>query len=212
MRQFFYPSSIVVFGVSDQPQNLAKNIVSNCLEMGFEGEIYPVGKNPGTVYSRDIIIDPEVLPESIDLAVILVPANQVAKTLNICGRKGIRHAVISTGGYREFQETNNSLEQDLLQTAKRHNIRFIGPNCIGVISTGSGLCTPFNPINTHTFKKGPVSLIVQSGGVANQTAHYFSEEHIGFAKVISAGNKLDMDEIDFVEYLIDDGDTEQIHL
>lgn len=212
MRQFFYPSAIVVFGVSAGPDNLAKNIIHNCLEMGFEGNIYPVGKNPGTVCSRDIITDPEVLPNSIDLAVILVPANQVAKTLNICGRKGIRHAVISTGGYREFQETNNSVEKDLLQTAKQHNIRFIGPNCIGVISTGSGLCTPFNPINTHNFKKGPVSLIVQSGGVANQTAHYFSEEHIGFAKVISAGNKLDMDEIDFIEYLIDDEDTEQIHL
>ena len=212
MRPFFSPSSIVVFGVGSQPRNLAKNIVSNCLSMGFEGKIFPVGKRPGTVCGMDILTDPKALPENIDLAVILVPAERVAETLNICGSKGIRHAIISTGGYREFKERNNSAENDLLKTARQHKIRFIGPNCIGIINTGSGLCTPFNPINTKNFKKGPVSLIVQSGGVANQAAHYFSEEHIGFAKVISAGNKLDMDEIDFMEYLQGDKDTEQIHL
>ena len=212
MRQFFYPSNIVVFGVSSKPTNLAKSILSNCLEMGFEGEIYPVGKRNGTVCGSDIITDPEALPENIDLAVILVPAHLVAKTLSICGNKGINHAVISTSGFREFEETDNSTEKDLLQTAKQHNIRFVGPNCIGVICTGSGLCTPFTPLHPQSFKKGPVSLIAQSGGVSAQVAYYFSEEHVGFSKIISIGNKLDMDELDFIEYLIEDEDTEQIHL
>jgi len=212
MRQFFYPSAIAVFGVSTGPANLAKNIIHNCLEMGFEGKIYPVGKNPGTVCGRDIITEPTTLPEGIDLAVILIPAYLVAKTLDICGRKGIRHVIVSTGGYSEFDKGNNYAERDLLKTARRYGIRFIGPNCIGIINTGSGLCTPFNPINTKNYKKGFVSIIAQSGGIANQTAHYFSEEHIGFAKIISAGNKLDMDELDFIEYLMGDEDTGQIHL
>ncbi|MBL0712451.1 MAG: CoA-binding protein [Desulfosarcina sp.] len=212
MRKFFYPSAIAVFGVGTSPANLAKNIIHNCLEMGFEGNIYPVGKNPGTVYGREIITEPKALPEGIDLAVILIPAHLVAETLSVCGRRGIRHVIVSTGGYSEFNKKNNLAENDLLKTARQHRIRFIGPNCIGIISTGSGLCTPFNPINTKNFKKGSVSLISQSGGIANQTAHYFSEEHIGFSKIISAGNKLDMDEIDFIEYLQDDKDTKQIHL
>jgi len=156
MRQFFYPSAIAVFGVSTGPANLAKNIIHNCLEMGFEGKIYPVGKNPGTVCGRDIITEPTTLPEGIDLAVILIPVYLVAKTLDICGRKGIRHVIVSTGGYSELNEKNNHAENDLLKTARQHGIRFIGPNCIGIINTGSGLCTPFNPINAKNFKKGPV--------------------------------------------------------
>jgi len=112
MRQFFYPSPIAVFGVSTGPANLAKNIIHNCLEMGFEGKIYPVGKSPGTVCGLDIITEPATLPESIDLAVILIPAHLVAKTLDICGRKGIRHVIVSTGGYSELNEKNNHAEND----------------------------------------------------------------------------------------------------
>ncbi len=212
MRKFFYPSSIAVFGVDNSPRNLAKNIISNCRGMGFKGEIFPVGRNPGRVHKIDIITDPESLPRGIDLAVILVPAAFVADTLETCGRKGILHAIISTGGYSEFEEQNNHSEKDLLSVAKRHGIRFIGPNCIGVICTNSGLCTPFNPLQTASYKKGPVSIIVQSGGVTTRSSYYFSEEHVGFSKIISAGNKLNIGEIELMEYLIGDDDTEQIHL
>jgi acyl-CoA synthetase (NDP forming) len=212
MRKFFYPSSIVVFGVADKRTNLAQNIIVNCRELGFKGNIYPVGKSPGVVYGREIITDPESLPSDIDLAVILVPAQVVADTLDICGRKGIRHAVISTAGFREFDEVNNTAERDMLAVTKRYGIRFLGPNCIGVICTGSGLCTPFNPLEPRRFKKGPVSLIIQSGGVTTQCAYTFSDEHVGFSKLISAGNKLMIDEIDLLEYLMEDEETEQIHL
>ncbi len=203
---------MVVFGVADNPRNLAKNIVSNSLEMGFKGEIHPVGKEPGNVHDRKIITDPRSLPEGIDLAVILVPAEFVAETLEICGQRGIRHAIISPGGFRELKDHDNQAEKDIVDVAKRYGIRFIGPNCIGVICTGSGLCTPFNPMGAGKFKKGPVSLIVQSGGVTTQCAYYFSEEHVGFSKIISVGNKLDLNEIDLLNYLIHDEDTEQIHM
>ena len=212
MREFFYPSSIAVFGVADNPRNLAKNIISNCLEMGFKGAIYPVGREPGEVYGKEIITNPGSLPEGIELAVILVPARFVADTLDICGQKGILHAIISTGGFREFSDQNNQAEKAVLVAAKQHGIQFIGPNCIGVICTNSGLCTPFNPLRTKRFKKGAVSLIVQSGGVTSQSAYYFSEEHVGFSKIISAGNKLNLNESNLLEYLLDDEDTEQIHL
>ena len=212
MREFFYPSSIAVFGVADNSRNLAKNIISNCLDMGFQGAIYPVGREPGEVYGKEIITNPGSLPEGIELAVILVPARFVADTLDICGQKGILHAIISTGGFREFSEESNQAEKDVLAVAKQYGIRFIGPNCIGVICTGSGLCTPFNPLQPKSYKKGHVSLIVQSGGVTTQSAYYFSEEHVGFSKIISAGNKLNISETQLMEYLMGDEDTEQIHL
>jgi acyl-CoA synthetase (NDP forming) len=212
MRQFFYPSSIVIFGVADTRTNLAQNIILNCRELGFKGDIYPVGKRSGVVYGKEIITDPESLPRGIDLAVILVPANVVADVLDLCGRKGVDHAIISTAGFREFNDQDNQAEADVLAAAKRYGIRFLGPNCIGVICTGSGLCTPFNPLEPRRFEKAPVSLVIQSGGVTTQCAYHFSDEHVGFSKIISTGNKLLIDEIDLVEYLMEDEETEQIHL
>ncbi len=212
MKHFFHPSSIAVFGVSSGSYNLARNIILNCIEMGYAGDILPVGRNPGVVFGKKIITNPEDLPDGVDLAVFLVPSRLVGKYLDICGSKNIRHAIISTGGYREFKDTDNIAEKTLIKTAKKHGIRFIGPNCIGIISTESRICTPFNPINTKNFKKGHISVIAQSGGIAYQLAHYFSDEHMGFSKIMSIGNKLDLDEIDFIEYLMNDGDTHQIHL
>ncbi|BBO77712.1 hypothetical protein DSCW_51290 [Desulfosarcina widdelii] len=212
MKKFFHPAEFAVFGVAANSRNLGKNIISNSLELGFTGKIYPVGREPGEVHGQRIITDPRSLPQGIDLAVILVPAKFVAETLEMCGQKGIHHAVISTGGFREFDDQDNPAESDLVGVAGRYGIRFIGPNCIGVICPESGLCTPFNPMQVGRFKKGPVGLIVQSGGVTTQCAYCFSEQHVGFSKIISMGNKLDLNEIDFLNYLIHDEDTEQIHM
>ncbi|MBW2641036.1 MAG: CoA-binding protein, partial [Deltaproteobacteria bacterium] len=154
MKKFFYPSSIAVFGVADSLGNLAKNIVSNCREMEFKGEIFPVGRNPGSINGQKIITETDALPVGIDLAVILIPAAYVAETLDICGRKGISHAIISTAGFREYSGKESRFEKDMLAVVKRHKIRLIGPNCIGVICTNSGLCTPFNPLRPKRFKKG----------------------------------------------------------
>ena len=212
MRKFFYPSSVAVFGVSDQPMNLGKNIIFNCLELGFKGEIFPMGRTPGQVYGQEIITDPASLPEGIDLAVILVPAPMTAQTLDICGKKGIRRAVISSGGFREYDEYGHQAERELLAAAARNKARFIGPNCLGVICTNSGLCTAFGPLQPGSYKQGSASLIAQSGGVTTQSSYSFSEEHVGFSKIISAGNKLDLNEVDFIEYLIEDEDTDQVHM
>jgi acetate---CoA ligase (ADP-forming) len=212
MRQFFYPSSIAVFGVKDDPKNLAKNIIRNCDEMEFKGKIFPVGKKTGKVFGRTIITDPHALPDNIELAVILVPADSVPETLEICGRKGIRHAIVESGGFREFSSNENTAEKNVLAIAKQYGIRFIGPNCIGVICTNSGLCTPFSPLQPKNFKKGNVSLVCQSGGVSIQIAYHFSEEHVGFSKIISIGNKLDLGEADYIKYLLEDPETNQILL
>ena len=212
MRQFFYPESIAVFGVADSPGNLGKNIIFNCQSAGFKGKIYPVGRKSGNICGCEIITEPDSLPMNIDLAVILIPAKAIPETMKVCGRKGIRHVVISSGGFKEFNDMDNQVVEDVQAAARQYGIRFIGPNCIGVICTNSCLCTPFNHLEPQSFKKGKVSVISQSGGVATQCAYIFSEEHAGFSKIISVGNKQDINEIDLLRYLIDDADTEQIHL
>ncbi|MDY6851947.1 MAG: CoA-binding protein, partial [Thermodesulfobacteriota bacterium] len=153
MRQLFYPSGLAIFGVADRPTNLAKNILPNCRGLGYKGKFYPVGRTPGVVFGHEIITDPKTLPEGIDLAVLLVPARLVAETMELCGRKGIRHAIVSSGGFSEFAEEKNQAEKDLLRVAKKYGIRFIGPNCLGIVCANSGLCTPFNPLRTEGMKQ-----------------------------------------------------------
>ena len=212
MKKFFHPRRLAVFGVADDQRNLGRTIINNCQKFGFEGEIVPVGQIPGRVFGLDIVVDPADIPDGIDLAVVLVPARAVADVMETCGRKGIRRAVVSTGGYAEFQDRGNRHQEALVATARRWGIRFIGPNCIGVICPSSGLCTPFNPLRPAAYKPGRVAIVAQSGGVATQAGYYYSEEHVGFSKIISVGNKLDLTEADFIEYLMEDEETDQIHL
>lgn len=212
MKEFFYPSSIAVFGVADNSRNLAKNIISNCHAMGFKGKIFPVGRSRGTVNGKEIITEPESLPTGIEMAVILIPSAYVADTLDICGRKGILHVIIPTAGFREYSGKENRSEKDLLRVVKKYGIKIVGPNCLGVICTDSGLCTPFTPLQPTKYKKGPVSVVTQSGGTLTHAAYLYSEEHVGFSKAISIGNKLNLTENDYLEYLMTDVDTQQIHL
>ncbi|MFH1624530.1 MAG: hypothetical protein ABID54_05165, partial [Pseudomonadota bacterium] len=125
-----------------------------------------------------------------------------------CGKKGARVIYIATGGFREFKVDNISVEKEILQQAKRYGIRLIGPNCVGVINTEIGLCLPFQPL--PQLKVGPVSILSQSGGVANGYLMRLFAENIGINKWVSMGNKLDLEETDFLPHLIEDPWTEVI--
>jgi len=109
-------------------------------------------------------------------------------------------------------EKNKKLERDLLTIAKKWQIRLVGPNCIGIINLENGLALPFAPLDNKTIKKGNVSLVSQSGGVVNNIIRLFSCENIGLNKFISMGNKLNLNENDYLEFLISDPKTKTIGL
>ena len=212
MERIFYPRSIVVIGVSDRPDNLGKNIVANLLEFGYKGKIYAFGRTEGQVYGHRIYTSFDQLPEGIDLAVILVPAPLVPHMVDACGRKGIRRVIIESGGFSEYSEERRPLEAELLAIARRWGIRFVGPNCISVVNLDNGLCLPFVQVRRNGVKKGPVSVVAQSGGVAVTYFDLLSSAGLGFNKIISMGNKLDLDEVDYLSYLIEDEGTQIIGL
>jgi acetyltransferase len=128
--QLFYPKSVVVVGVSERPDNLARNIVENLFEFQFKGEIIFVGKSGGILFGRKICTSMDDLPDGIDVAVILTPASSVPGILESCGQKKIRWAVIETGGFREYSEEGAQLEKEILQIA--------GSGGSGSNPTGSG--------------------------------------------------------------------------
>jgi acetyltransferase len=207
--RFFYPRNIVVIGVSPGKNNLGKNIILNCLYFGYPGEILPVGLSKGVAFGQKIYQSVQEIDREVDLAVILTPAKTVPGILEECGRKGIRHAVIESGGFSELGEEGEPLEKACVDVAKRYGIRFIGPNGIGVTNLENGLALPFMPLRTD-LSLGPVSILAQSGGVGLSYLGFLSDERIGINKFISMGNKLDVDENDLLGYLIQDPQTKII--
>ena len=208
MNKIFYPDSIVVIGVSERRTNMGRNIVANLLDFGYRGEIHVVGQRGGVVFGHRIRTSIEELPQGIDLAVILTPASTVPDLLDACGRQGIRRVVIETGGFGEFSAEGQEMSERLLAIARKWDIRFVGPNCISVINMDSGVCLPFVRLQRHTLKKGRVSVVSQSGGIIIVYTNLLSNVGLGISKAISMGNKLDLDETDYLAYLLEDEDTD----
>ena len=212
MDQLFYPKSVVVIGVSERSDNLARAIVENLFEFQFNGEIFLVGKKGGILFGRRICTSMEDLREGIDVAVILTPAPTVPGILESCGQKGIRWAIIETGGFREYSEEGAQLENEILEIARKWGIRIVGPNGIGVMNVHNGFVVPFVKLRGGPIGKGKISILAQSGGVLLTYANLLTSANVGLSKIVSIGNKMDLNEIDYLHYLIQDPQTEIIGL
>jgi acyl-CoA synthetase (NDP forming) len=203
VRGFFEPRSVAVVGVSDRPGNLARAIVINLQSFGFAGPIHLVGPRGGSFGGLPIHASPEELPEPVDLAVILAPARYVPELVDACGRAGIRRVIVESAGFGEKGGSGDSLQERLVEAARRWGIRFIGPNCLGVVNIANGLVVPFNPM-PRIYEPGGISVISQSGGVGIAYLSMLAHEGLGVARFASVGNKLDVDECDLLDFLIDD--------
>ena len=208
----FYPKKVVVVGVSTANDNLARNILRNLLKFKFPGETYAVGQSGGEIYSKPIYKSPLDLPTDVDFAAILIPARFIPKILDELGQKGVRRAVISSGGFGEYSDDGAELSKQVLEVAAKYDMRFLGPNCLGITNLDNGLVLPFARPDPAQQMKGPNSIIAQSGGVKTHLMTIFSESKVGYNKAISIGNKLNVDETDLLEFLAEDPSTEAIFL
>jgi acetyltransferase len=203
---------VVVIGVSENPNNLGRMIVENLFEFQFNGEIILVGKKEGILFGRKILTSMEDLQEGIDSAVILTPAQTVPGILESCGRKKIHWAVIESGGFSEYSEEGAELEKEVLRIAQKWGIQVVGPNGIGICNFENGFVVPFVKMRSRGINKGKVSVLAQSGGVSLAYINLLASANVGIAKVVSMGNKLDLNEIDYLKYLVQDPQTEIIGL
>jgi acetyltransferase len=212
MDTFFAPTSLAVYGLSSKAHNTPRIIVDNSLRWGFRGRLF--GINPATeetdVGGVRVYRSATDLPVIPDLAVLLIPARYVPQAVEDCGRAGIKRLAIQAGGFNESSEEGQDLAARLLATAGRFDIRFVGPNGLALADTASGLCLPFVP--SFPVKRGGFSLITQSGGLGLFLWNLLEGESVGLAKFASIGNKLDLDECDFLEYLGADPATRVIGL
>lgn len=210
MEKFFYPQSVAVIGVSERPENLARNILINLINWEYKGKIYPVGPKGGKVFGKKIYPSLLDIPQKVDLAVVLTPAQVIPRIMDDCYKKGIKRVAISSGGFSEFSKEGQDLNKIICEKAKDYNIRFVGPNGIAVINSEIGLCLPFAPLEKS--RVGNISILTQSGGVGVSILIWLGEENLYCNKFVSLGNKADLDEVDFLAYLKDDPGTEVIIL
>jgi acetate---CoA ligase (ADP-forming) len=211
MHGLFNAESVVVVGASDSDQNFGKHVISNLVNHGYGGKIYPVGPRGGVIHGLKVYRSISELPVNAELAVIVTPARLVNEMLVQCGEKGVRWAVIITAGFRERGAEGDLLDREILETGKRFGIRLVGPNCMGLINTAKNLYTPFVEF-PFSFRKGKTSIFSQSGGMGFNLAERLTMSGVGIGKIVSIGNKLDLDEADYLAFAMDDPETDFIYI
>ncbi len=209
MEKFFSPRSIVVFGASATKMNLGQIVLLNNKQVGYEGNLYGVGSQEGDVNGIHIYTSVADLPETPDVAIFLTPAKTVPGLMRECGEKGIAHVVIESGGFSEYSHGDHTLEYDVLAVAKKYDMKVIGPNCVGTVNFDMKMMMPF-----AFFKNIPIGgrlgLISQSGGVGGSYLRAVAGYGIKPGKFAATGNKLQLDEADFLDYFIQDPKTDII--
>ncbi len=210
MNGLFCAESVVVVGVSESEDNLGQNVMANLVNHGYQGKIYAVGPRGGEVLGHPVYRSIAELPGPPALAVILTPARFVHDMLVQCGEKGARWAVIESAGFRELGTEGEMLERDILEASKKFGLHFVGPNCVGMMNTANGLYTTFVAFET-SLRRGKIGVFAQSGGVGLSLVERLCTSGAGISKFVSMGNKLDLDEADYLAYLMDDPETAVIY-
>jgi 4-hydroxybutyrate---CoA ligase (ADP-forming) len=204
---FLSPRSIAVIGASDKP-GVGKAIFSNIVN-GYKGKIYPITPSNELVSGLKAYKSVLEVPDQIDLAVVATPNRSVPKVMEEVGKKKIKGAIVVSAGFKEVDENGARLEKEIGVIGKNYGIRIIGPNCLGIMSLSQR-----NMMNA-TFLKitprfGTIALVSQSGAICAATVEDAIAQNIGFSKVISMGNKVDMNENDILELLSYDDETRVI--
>ena len=207
ITKFFKPAGVALIGASSNPGKLSYGILTNMLQYGYRGNIYPVNPARTEILGHKCYRDVRSVPEPVELAVIILPAPVIPEIVEDCGLRGIKSVIIISGGFREVSKAGAKLESKMVNIARRFGMRLIGPNCVGTVDLYSGLNTTFIK---GLPESGPIGFVSQSGAVCGGVVDYFQEKGFGFSHLISLGNEADINETDMIEYLGNDSNTKVI--
>ncbi len=208
LRKMFYPESVAVVGASASQKNIGRNIVQNLIGWEYPGKIFPVNPKGEEVLDLEGYASLDKVPGDIDLVVAFVPARVVPQVMDQCARRGVKRMAIPSGGFAELGAEGEELTVAIKRKAEEYGIRFVGPNGLTITNTENGLCLSFLPMKKRN--SGGISIVSQSGGVGLSLIMFLDNQSARFNKFISVGNKVNMDELDFLEYLGDDPGTRVI--
>ena len=208
---FFQPASVAIIGASRKEGSLGRVFFDNVLKFNYRGKIYPINPKAPEIAGIPCYPDVESLPEVPDLAVIMVRKELAIAAVESCGRKGIRNIIMITAGFREVGGEGVERERKLMEVVQRYNMRLIGPNCMGIINTDPevSLNASFSPTEPYV---GNVAFVSQSGALGVAVLEMSKTLRLGFSIFVSEGNKADLGDSDFLEYLENHDRTDVVTL
>jgi acetyl coenzyme A synthetase (ADP forming)-like protein len=203
------PRSIAVVGASRKPGTIGHELFRNLIAYDFQGPVYPV--NPTSISVAGVRAYPTILdvPDSIDVALVVVPADVVPTVVEQCAQKRVHGIVIISAGFAEVGESGRETQRGIVSTARRNGMRVIGPNCLGIVNTApdvrmNATFAPVVPV------RGPVAFLSQSGGLGIELMSRTGELGIGVSEFVSVGNKADVSGNDLLQHWETDPNTEVI--
>ncbi|HHP7238252.1 bifunctional acetate--CoA ligase family protein/GNAT family N-acetyltransferase [Longibacter sp.] len=205
----FNPKNVAVVGASEKPGSVGRTLLWNLISNPFGGTVFPVNPNRDSVLGIQAHDTVGAIGADVDLAVIATPAPTVPGIVQECAEAGVDGIVIISAGFREIGEEGAALEREILEIARREDIRIVGPNCLGVMRPPSGLNATFAGAMA---RPGNVAFVSQSGALLTSILDWSFRENVGFSAFVSIGSMLDVDWGDVIHYLGDDPKTDAIVL
>jgi len=212
--RFFNAKSVAIYGASASQNSVGQAIVQNFIKPQYTGKVYGVNPKYTQVLGIPCFPSLQEIEDSVDLVVVAVPARLTPRVFEDIARKGSKAVIVISGGFSETGPKGAEIEDEIVAIAKRGNMRIIGPNCVGVVDTHSHIDTFFLPEYRCGRPKpsnvANISLVSQSGAFAAAISDWTAELGLGISKLISLGNKSDVDDDDLLCYLGDDSTTQVI--
>jgi len=208
LDSFLNPKSIAIVGASTNPKKMSYYMVDNLVKFGFPGKIYPV--NPAVSEVLGIKAYPSLkhIKDDIDLVASAVPVHMTLDIIKECAEKRVKGVIIISGGFSEAGEEGARMQHEIAHILKQNGIRAMGPNSLGPVNTSNNFLVSFQSVGK--LNRGGVSFIFQSGFYELRINWILSDFHLGVSKVLDLGNKMDINEVDALEYLAEDPDTKAI--
>jgi acetyl coenzyme A synthetase (ADP forming)-like protein len=206
LATMFAPDRVAVVGATESEGSVGRAITSN-LAADFDGEVVPVNPNAEAVLGRQCYEDIGSVPGAVDVAVVVVPASIAVDVVESCGEVGIENVVVITAGFSEAGSDGASRERRLRAVADEYDLNVVGPNSLGIMSTGVDMNATFGPENAQP---GPISFMSQSGAFVTAVLDWANDRDVGFKDIVSLGNKAVLDERHFVAEWGDDPETDVI--
>ncbi len=196
LEGFLAPRTVAVIGAAREEGKVGHFVFDNLLNAHFPGPVYPVNPKADEVHGHRCFPSVLDIPEPVDLAAVVVPPAAVAGVVDECGRKDVRSVIVVTAGFKETGPDGAALERDVVAAARKHDIRLLGPNCLGLISTPAHLNASFA---ASMPEPGSIAFMSQSGALGTAILDWASGEGIGLSYFVSLGNKAELTEVDFLQ-------------
>jgi acetyltransferase len=209
LDRFFRPESVAVIGASEKEGRIGAILVQNLIRGGFAGNIYPINRNYPKIYGLPAYAAVTATPEPADLAIIAIPIKEVPEVIRECGQAGIKAAIIISAGGREIGPEGKEIEAAIQKAAGRAEVRYLGPNTMGLISSANQLNAS---LSTYAPPAGNLAFISQSGALCYSILGWSAQKNIGFSHFVSVGSMTDLDFGDLIDYLGNDDKARSIIL